>query len=97
MCSKTCHLVNAALITQVKTTALGALDPSLVAWFFLATGTRHLVFLFFLGFFFFCARVISETHGMHLLGPKQNDVTVDGAHLGIGGNLNMTRRSGISL
>lgn len=52
MCSKTCHLVNAALITQVKTTALGALDPSLVAWFFLATGTRHLVFLFFLGFFF---------------------------------------------
>lgn len=74
MCSKTCHLVNAALITQVKTTALGALDPSLVAW---------------------C--VISETHGMHLLGPKQNDVTVDGAHLGIGGNLNMTRRSGISL
>lgn len=27
MCSKTCHLVNAPLITQVKTTALGALEP----------------------------------------------------------------------
>lgn len=33
MCSKTCHLVNAPLITQVKTTASWALDPSLFACF----------------------------------------------------------------
>lgn len=31
MCSKTCHLVNAPLITQVKTTALGAVDPPLLS------------------------------------------------------------------
>lgn len=87
MCSKTCHLVNAPLITQVKTTALGALDPSLVAWFTVATKIWHLVFIFLL---FFCADVVSKLEGMHLLGPKQSDLTVDEVHLGIGGNLNMT-------
>lgn len=96
MCSKTCHLVNAPLITQVKTTALGALDPPVAAWFILATKTRHLVFFYFsLGFF--CVNVVRELRGMHLLGPKQSDATAGGVHLGIGGNLNMTRRSGISL
>lgn len=97
MCSKTCHLVNAPLITQVKTTALGALDPSLVARFFLATETPHLVFLFFLGLFFCVCVVKRDSRNAPAWPPKQSDVTPHGAHLGIGGNLNMTRRSGISL
>lgn len=53
MCSKTCHLVNAPLITQVKTTALGALDPPLSACLFLAREIRRAMFCFVVDFFFF--------------------------------------------
>lgn len=42
MCSKTCHLVKAPLITQVKTTALGAVDPPLFTGYGQKTG--HLFF-----------------------------------------------------
>lgn len=83
MCSKTCHLVNAPLITQVKTTALGALDPPLVAWFALATKIWHLVLLCSVGFFLF-VDVVSRPYRMHLSGPKLSDATVDGVHLGDG-------------
>lgn len=92
MCSKSCHLVNAPLITQVKTTALGALDPPLAAWFFLDAKPLQLSCFIIIHFLH-----LRREHRTHLLGPQRSDVTLSGVHLGIRGHLNMTQCSGISL